>query len=80
VNKEKRLQWAQKHLHEALTDNFKDVVWTDEASIQIETHRRFCYRKKGQRPKLISSGYTLDQNTQLRFMCGRGYLGMAQHP
>jgi hypothetical protein len=51
VNKEKRLQWAQKHLHEALTDNFKDVVWTDEASIQIETHRRFCYRKKGQRPK-----------------------------
>ena len=28
-----------------------NVVFCDEASIQIETHRLCCYRKKGERPK-----------------------------
>jgi len=43
VNKEKRLEWARDHLH----DTFDDVIWTDEASVQLETNRRFCYRKEG---------------------------------
>ena len=50
ANKEKRLHWARRHLHEAST-GFQDVVWTDECTVQLETHRRFCCRKQGERPK-----------------------------
>ena len=49
-NKTKRLEWALKHLHEAET-GFLDVIFTDETSIQMESHRRFCCRKKGEVPK-----------------------------
>ena len=47
ANKQKRLDWVQKHLR----DNFQNVIWTDEASIQLETHHKRCYRKKGETPK-----------------------------
>ena len=47
VNKVKRLQWATEHQDE----DFSDVLWTDEASIQLQTHRRFCCRKRGEPPK-----------------------------
>ena len=47
VNKEKRLEWARNHLH----DNFNDVIWTDETSVQLEAHRSFCYRKEGMKPR-----------------------------
>ena len=47
TNKAKRLQWA--------IDNqgldFDDVVWTDKCTVQLESHRRFCCRKVGQRPR-----------------------------
>ena len=44
VNKQKRLDWAQ-----AKTDlAFEDVIWTDECTVQLQSHRRFCCRKKGQ--------------------------------
>ena len=43
---QKRLLWAQEHLR----DDFSDVVWTDESTVQLETHRRFCCRKRGQKP------------------------------
>ena len=46
-NKVKRLEWAQWNKD----DNFDDVIWTDECSIQLENHRRFCCRKEGQPPK-----------------------------
>ena len=46
-NKVKRLEWAK--ANEKVS--FEDVVWTDESSIQLETHRRFCCRKKGEPPK-----------------------------
>ena len=42
-----RLQWAQTYLH----DNFEDVIWSDETTVQLENHRRFCYRKEGERPR-----------------------------
>ena len=47
VNKEKRLEWAMENIGK----DFSDVVWSDECSIQLSTHRRFCCRKKGERPK-----------------------------
>ena len=47
VNKDKRLEWAK----ESIGKDFSDVVWTDECSIQLSTHRRFCCRKKGERLK-----------------------------
>ena len=49
-NKEKRLRWAKEYLNES-EDGFDDVIWTDESSIQCETHKRFCYRKKNCPPK-----------------------------
>ena len=50
VNMEKRLVWAKQYLDEA-EDGFDDVIWSDESSIQVETHKRFCYRKKFCPPK-----------------------------
>ena len=47
VNKKNRLEWVLQHRE----DDFEDVMWTDESSIQLENHRRFCCRKEGQRPK-----------------------------
>ena len=49
ANKEKRLAFARKYLD----DDFGNVIWTDECTVQMESHRRFCCRKKGQaaRPK-----------------------------
>ena len=46
-NRVKRLAWAQEYL----TESFDDVVWTDECSVQMELHRRFCCRKIGQLPQ-----------------------------
>ena len=45
-NKVKRLEWAQCNKD----DNFEDVIWTDECTVQLENHRRFCCRKVGQAP------------------------------
>ncbi len=47
VNKQKRLQWAEQYIG----DSFNDVIWTDETSVQFETHRRFCCRKNSQKPR-----------------------------
>ena len=47
ANKVKRVDWATANLQ----DNFEDVVWTDECSVQLESHRRTCCRKIGEAPK-----------------------------
>jgi transposase len=47
VNKQKRLLWCQENLN---TD-FANVIWTDETTVQLENHRRFCRRKHGQKPR-----------------------------
>ena len=47
-NKAKRLDWAQQYLN----DNFDNVIWSDECSVQLETHKRYCCRKQGEPPKL----------------------------
>ena len=49
-NKQKRLEWARNNKNE-VEDGFDDVVWSDESSVQLEAHKRFCYRKKGCAPK-----------------------------
>ena len=38
VNKTKRLEWATQYVHEAQT-GFLNVVFTDETSVQLESHR-----------------------------------------
>ena len=47
ANKQKRLQWAQQHLGQS----FEDVIWTDESTIQMESHHRFACRKGGEAPR-----------------------------
>ena len=47
-NAAKRLLFAQTYLH----DNFDNVIWSDETTVQMETHKRFCYRKEGEKPRL----------------------------
>ena len=47
ANKIKRLEWARTYKD----DDFANVVFTDESSIQQESHRRFCCHKRGERPK-----------------------------
>jgi transposase len=46
-NREKRLTWAKENEH----SEFKDAIFTDETTVQMETHRRFCCRKKSQKPR-----------------------------
>ena len=46
-NKIKRLEWARQHLQ----DNFDNVVWTDECSVQLEMHKTYCCRKQGEPPR-----------------------------
>ena len=50
ANKQARLQWAKEYIDEC-EDGFLDVIWSDETTVQLETHKRFCCRKKGRRPK-----------------------------
>ena len=50
ANKEKCLNWALKYQGEA-KDRFQDVIWMDECTVQLELHRRFCSRKRGQLPR-----------------------------
>ena len=43
-NRAKRLEWAQRNVGKT----FDDVIWSDETSVQMESHRRFyCYKKGG---------------------------------
>ena len=46
-NKVRRLQWAR----ENVGYHFEDVIFTDECSVQMEAHRRFCCRKAGEPPR-----------------------------
>ena len=47
ANKEKRVAWARQYIG----DDFEDVIWTDETTVQLESHRRFACRKRGEPPK-----------------------------
>ena len=47
INKEKRLDWAIENKDLFL----EDIIFSDESTIQIETHRRTCCYKRGQKPR-----------------------------
>ena len=44
VNKEKRMEWC---LDRVLSNDLRlsDVIWTDECSVQLESHRKIMYHK-----------------------------------
>ncbi len=42
VNREKRYEWALGYLDDPFTE------WTDETTVQLETHKRRCCRKLGE--------------------------------
>ena len=48
-NRVKRLEHAKKLL--ADNEKFEDVIFTDESTIEMSTHKRICRRKKGQARK-----------------------------
>lgn len=46
-NRVKRLEWAQRNIGKSL----EDVIWSDETTVQMESHRRFHCYKKGRKPR-----------------------------
>ena len=46
-NRVKRLEWAKQNLGAT----FENVIWTDETSVQMESHRRFHCYKRGLKPR-----------------------------
>ena len=55
VNKVKRKEWCQQQI--ANKENFSNVIFTDECTVQLDHHGRLCFRRKNeprvlkQRPK-----------------------------
>ena len=50
LNKRKWLIWCKEQ--QRVKEDFKDVIFTDESTIQLEQHSRICFRKKRQ-PRLL---------------------------
>lgn len=44
LNKRKRLMWCQEQLRSK--EDFKNVILTDETTVQLEQHSRICFRKR----------------------------------
>ena len=47
VNKLKRFEWALANK----LDDFENVIFSDECTVQMETHCRYCCRKQGEAPR-----------------------------
>ena len=47
-NKIKRFIWACDNFTDAVNNGFSDVIWTDETTVQLESHRRHSFRKMGE--------------------------------
>ena len=69
ANKQKQLDWAHSYLH----DSFDDVIWSNETTVQLESHRRFSYRKEGEKPCPNPV-----QNILSKYMFGQELLRMGQ--
>ncbi len=63
-NKCKRLEWVIKDKNE----DFSDVLFTDESSIQQESHRQFCCRKRGEPHQSVGQG-KVSQSHHVIFVC-----------
>ena len=46
VNKGKRLTWCQQQLNDE--EQFENVLFTDECTVQLDHHGRLCFRKQKQ--------------------------------
>ena len=46
ISKEKRMTWCMDRIAERDLQ-LSDVIWTDESSIQLESHQKVTYQKKG---------------------------------
>ena len=47
ANKEKQLTWARKNI----ADDISDCIYSDETTMQMETHGQFCCTKSGLKPR-----------------------------
>ncbi len=47
TNQEKRVQWCEQQTESGDLD-FENVLWTDECTVQLESHRRITFHKLGQ--------------------------------
>lgn len=45
TNREKRVEWCQERLSTGDMD-FEDIVFTDECTLQLESHRQITFYKK----------------------------------
>ena len=52
TNKEKRLVWCKERLED--DESFEDVVFSDECSVEQDSHGRLCFRRKKEPRKLKS--------------------------
>ena len=50
VNRQKRLAWSRQMLEDK--EDFSDVIWSDECTVQLDNHGRLCFRKAKQPRKL----------------------------
>lgn len=50
ANKLKRLKWCEERV--ADNEQFDDVIFTDECSVQLDHHGRLCFRKKDEPRKM----------------------------
>ena len=62
VNKGKRLAWCQQQLNDE--EQFENVLFTDECTVQLDYHGRLCFRKQKQ-PRALK---------QLRYIFGEEFL------
>ena len=47
-NKDKRFIWVADNYSEYLDKGFENVIWSDETTVQLESHRKHSYRKVGE--------------------------------
>ena len=50
TNKRKRLIWCKEQLR--VKEDFSNVIFTDECTVQLENHSRLCFRKRYQ-PRIL---------------------------
>ena len=67
ANQEKRVEWCKERVEMGDMD-FDDVVFSDECTVQLESHRRITFYKKGQPIR-----YKMKAKHPQRLTCGQGY-------
>ena len=50
INKRKRVAWCEEEIKSK--DDFADIIFSDECTVQLEQHGRLCFRKRKQPRKL----------------------------